>query len=382
MKKTAQAKGGITVDSLSSRGLLRRLRDAMIPPQQSRRQIARNVSITLGLLAAAAGLCAMLATLGDSDKTVPLVFVLAVLLTARMTDGFFYSFFASVMSVVGVNYAFTYPYFQFNFTITGYPFTFVAMFSVSIVVGMLTEQVKRQSRAQADAEREKMKANLLRSVSHDLRTPLTSIIGSSSAVLENYDTFTDDAKRDLIGHVRDDAQWLMRLVENILSITRVGDGAVKLRKTPEAAEEIAAEAVSKFRSRYSDVTVHVRVPDELLLVPMDATLIEQVCINLMENAVQHGVTTTAIELSVQRKADRAVFSVTDDGQGIDKSVLPRLFEEPFPHAAEQQGDGRRNLGIGLSACMSIVRAHGGDMRAENRTSGGAKVSFSLPMEEE
>lgn len=373
------------MDNSGKTGFVHQLRNAFIPRQQGRRQIARNISITVSLLCAAAFFCAiMMIRVSGGDQPVRLVFVLAVLLTARMTDGLFYSLFASIVSVVCVNYVFTYPYFQFNFRITGYPLTFLVMFTVSLVVGMLTDQVKRQSRAQAEAEREKMKANLLRSVSHDLRTPLTSIIGSSSAVLENYDTFTDEAKRDLIGHVRDDARWLMHLVENILSITRVGvgDGAVNLRKTPEAVEEIAAEAVSKFRSRHSDVAVHVHVPNELLLVPMDATLIEQVLINLMENAVQHGGWTSTIELSVLRRGKEAVFIVMDDGQGIDKAILSRLFKETFLHADEQRGDVKRNLGIGLSTCMSIIRAHGGDMRAENRIGGGAMVSFSLPMEEE
>ena len=362
--------------------LLQRMRDAMIPEQQGRRQIARNISITVSLLCLAASFCGLMIGVGHSDQPVPLVFVLVVLLTARMTDGIFYSLFASIVSVVCVNYVFTYPYFQFNFQLTGYPFTFIVMFVVSLVVGMLTDQVKRQSRTHAEAEREKMKANLLRSVSHDLRTPLTSIIGSSSAVLENYDTFTDETKRDLIGHVRDDAQWLMRLTENILSITRVGDGAVNLRKTPEIVEEIVAEVVVKFRTRHKDIAVSVHVPSEPLLVPMDATLIEQVCVNLMENAVLHGVWTSRIELVVLRNANYAVFIVSDDGQGIDKAVLPRLFHETFLHATEQSGDTRRSMGIGLSTCMSIVRAHGGDMHAENRIGGGATVSFKLPIEEE
>lgn len=354
----------------------------MIPRRQNTKQIMRNLGITVILLATSALLCKLMNTFGNSDSAVPLVFVLAVLIIARMTDGYFYSFFATIVSVIGVNYVFTYPYFEFNFTITGYPLTFLAMFAVSLVVGMLTEQVKRQSRIQAEAEKEKMKANLLRSVSHDLRTPLTSIIGSSAAVLENYDKFSDDVKKDLIGHVRDDAQWLVRVVENMLSITRINDGAVRIKKNPEAAEEIAAEAVSKFKKRSENMLVRVSVPPELLMVPMDATLIEQVLINLMDNVVLHAEHATEIELSIVRKGNMALFSVTDNGCGIDEAVLPKLFDELFPHAHEMSGDGRRNMGIGLSVCMSIVRAHGGNMHAENLPQGGARVSFTLPMEEE
>ncbi len=357
-------------------------REMMIPKRQSRRQLICDAGITLGILAVAAAVCTLLTHMGDSDSAVPMVFMLAVLLVARLTDGFLFSLVATVVSVIGVNYAFPYPYFAFNFTITGYPLTFLTMFAVSIVVGMLTDQVKRQERVKSEAEKEKMKANLLRSVSHDLRTPLTSIIGSSSAVLENYDQFSDEVKKDLIGHVRDDAQWLVRLVENMLSITRFNEGAVQIDKVPQAAEEIAAEAVGKFKKRFNTLPVRVSVPDELLMVPMDATLIEQVLINLMENAVLHAEGATEIELRIRREGDLAQFSVLDNGAGIEPAVLPKLFEEMFPHAGELRGDGRRSMGIGLSVCMSIVRAHGGTMKAKNRATGGACVSFVLPMGEE
>lgn len=362
------------------RKILSFCRERMIPRQQTYQQIARNMGITLAMLGGASVVCVGMNGFASSDNAVQLIFVLAVLLTARLTDGYFYSFFATIVSVVAVNYVFTYPYFELNFTITGYPLTFLTMFAVSIVVSMLTDQVKRQSRIEVEAEKEKMKANLLRSVSHDLRTPLTSIIGSSSAVLENYDAFSDEVKKDLIGHVREDAQWLVRLVENILSITRIREGAVNIRKSDEAAEEIVAEAVSKFKKRFQGMPVHVWVPDELLIVPMDATLIEQVLINLMENVVLHAKGATAIVLRVTREEDETVFAVEDDGCGIDKNILPKLFKETFPHAGEMSGDGRRSMGIGLSACTSVVQAHGGSMFAENLPQGGARIGFTLPID--
>ena len=354
-------------------------REMMIPKRQSRRQLLCDAGITLGILAVAAAVCTLLTHMGDSDSAVPMVFMLAVLLVARLTDGFLFSLVATVVSVIGVNYAFTYPYFAFNFTITGYPLTFVTMFAVSIVVGMLTDQVKRQERVKSEAEKEKMKANLLRSVSHDLRTPLTSIIGSSSAVLENYDQFSDEVKKDLIGHVRDDAQWLVRLVENMLSITRFNEGAVQIDKVPQAAEEIAAEAVGKFKKRFNTLPVRVSVPDELLMVPMDATLIEQVLINLMENAVLHGKTTRHITVTLCRSGDWARFIVEDDGQGIAPDRLEHLFDGTLQG---QQGDRGRSMGIGLSVCRTVVRAHGGRIRGENRTEGGARFTVELPLDKE
>ena len=358
------------------------LRYAMVPRGQTKKEFARDMSITLALMGAAALFCALLNIGGDSDSAVPLVFVLAVLLTARFTDGYFYGLFATIISVFGVNFAFTYPYFEFNFTITGYPLTFLTMFAVSLVVGMLTEQVKRQGRIEAEVEREKMKANLLRSVSHDLRTPLTAIIGSSNVVLEQYNELSDAEKKELVEHVREDAQWLVRLVENILSITRINDGAVRLKKSPEVAEEIIAEAVDKFRKNRK-MPVRVKLPDEMMMIPMDATLIEQVLVNLMENVVIHAEGATQISVSIFREeTGMACFCVEDDGSGIDKDILPKLFEELFPHAKESNADGRRSMGIGLSACMSIVKAHGGNMYARNKREGGACVCFVLPMEEE
>ena len=148
------------------------------------------------------------------------------------------------------------------------------------------------------------------------------------------------------------------------------------------AEEIAAEAVGKFKKRFNAIPVRVSVPDELLMVPMDATLIEQVLINLMENVVIHAQGATEIELRITKEDGHALFSVLDNGAGIDPAVLPKLFEEMFPHAGELRGDGRRSMGIGLSVCMSIIRAHGGEMKARNRKKGGACVSFTLPMEGE
>ena len=357
-------------------------REMLIPQRKDKKQMLRDAGITLVILLLASVVCALLTHVGDSDSAVPMVFVLAVLLIARLTDGFLFSLVASVVSVVAVNYAFTYPYFEFNFTITGYPLTFLTMFAVSFVVGMLTERVKRQERLKAEAEKEKMKANLLRSVSHDLRTPLTAIIGSSSAVLENYDKFSDEVKKDLISHVRDDAQWLVRLVENMLSITRFNEGTVQICKVPQAAEEIAAEAVGKFKKRFDAIPVRVSVPDELLMVPMDATLIEQVLINLMENAIQHGQTTTRLELHLRREDGLAVFEVADNGKGIAREAFPHLFEGYLSHTHEGHSDAKRNMGIGLSVCLSIVEAHGGTMEAENRAHGGAIFRFTIPLEED
>lgn len=233
------------------------------------------------------------------------VYVLAVLLISRFTSGYLFGLIAAVLGVIGVNYVFTYPYMAFNFTISGYPLTMFTFLVVSLVTSTLTTKTKEQDRLRMENEKVKMRADLLRSVSHDIRTPLTSIMGATSAILEN-PALSPAEQQSLLVDVRDDAQWLIRVVENLLSITRIGNESAKITKEPEAAEEVLDEAVRKFRKRFPAVSVEVHVPDELLLVPMDAILIMQVLSNLMENAVFHGGTTTHIALSAQRDGPWAV----------------------------------------------------------------------------
>lgn len=342
--------------------------------------IWHNCIITVVILGIASGICFFLQRLASTDTHVPLIFVLAVLFISRFTQGYVYGIAASVLAVVGVNFVFTYPYFKFNFTITGYPLTFLAMLAVAVCVSALTTQIKQQEQMKLEMEKEKMRGNLLRAVSHDIRTPLTSIVGSASAVIDNYQVLPDDKKLELTEDIRDEAQWLIRIVENLLSVTRINGDNTKITTNLEVVEEIAGSAVQKFQKRFPQVQVRVNIPNEVLLVPMDAILIEQVLVNLLENSVLHGKTTSVIEINIIRQERKVLFVVEDDGQGIRGDVLPVMFEGGLHE--NEDSDSRRNMGIGLSVCMSIINAHKGDMRAENKAGGGARIIFSLPMEEE
>ena len=291
---------------------------------------------------------------------------------------------ASPIAVVGVNFVFTYPYFALNFTITGYPLTFLVMLVVAVTVSTMTTQIKKQEKVKMEAEREKMRGNLLRAVSHDIRTPLTAILGAASGILDNYDALGNAEKRELIEDMKKEAQWLIRIVENLLSITRISGNAegAKIHTAEEVMEEVIGDAVGKFRNQNPDIQVEVKMPSEMLLVPMDGILIEQVLMNLMENSVQHGKTVRKIRIRVTCDKAKVTTAVEDDGCGISKSVLPSVFEGKFSGQDQDGPDSRRNMGIGLSVCMSIVKAHHGNMKAENAENGGARVSFWLPMEEE
>ena len=345
------------------------------------KQTLRNILITLTILAAATLICFFLQQSVGTEAHAPLLFVLAVLFISRFTDGYGYGIFSAMAAVIAVNYIFTYPYFAFNFTITGYPLTFLVMLAVALSVSALTTQIKNQEKLRLESEKEKMRANLLRAVSHDIRTPLTSIAGSASVILENQDALSQDKVMELVANIKEEAQWLVRMVENLLSITGMNAENAKIDKQEELAEEVISAAVSKFKKRFPGIETEVYVPDEILLVPMDATLIEQVLVNLLENSVIHGRTTSRIRIQVSKQGEMAVFSVEDNGGGIDESVLPVIFDGNLV-ARGESSDNKRNMGIGLSVCKSIIKAHRGNMRAENREEGGARMIFTLPMEME
>lgn len=340
----------------------------------------RNAGVTLGLLGATALICVGMNGIARSSAASSLIFVLCIHVVARLTNGYAWGIAASLAAVLLVNFVFTYPFMEFNFTIAGYPLTFVTMLTVSISTSALTTAVKKQERLRLEGEKVKMRADLLRSVSHDLRTPLTSIAGSASVLLESPE-LPEDKRRELLDGIRDDSEWLIRMVENLLSITRVGGEGAQIQKMPEAVEEVVADAVRKFRKLYPELPVETEVPEEVLFVPMDAVLICQVLTNLLENAALHGRTTSRITVRVTSGAGRAKFVVEDDGGGIDAEALPLLFEDKPAGAAPVDSKGRHNMGIGLTVCRTIVKAHGGDMSAANRPGGGAVFWFELPLTE-
>ena len=339
----------------------------------------RDTLATVAVIAAATGVCAVLRLFTTSEIMAPLIFVLAVLIISRLTDGMVYGIVASVIAVFIINFAFTYPILAINFTITTYPFTFITMFVVSFITSTLTTQIKQQQKMRADAEREKLIADFLRSISHDLRTPLTSIIGSTSAILDSGASIPEDQKRLLLSEIRDDAAWLIRMVENILSITRI-QGEVKMKKHPEPLEELTGAIIGNFKKRYPDAPVSVSIPTDLVFVPVDATLIEQVVMNLLENAVLHAVGLTRIDFEAKVEGKEVVIAITNDGAPVDADALQKNIRGDFFVSGKAVGpDSSRSLGIGLSVCASIVKAHGGRMFIRSNAGGGVVAGFHLPL---
>ena len=344
------------------------------------KHIFKNTLTTIVILALAAVFCFGLQGLSESDTHVPLLFVLAVVLVSRFTEGYAYGILASMIAVIGVNYVFTYPYFEINFSLTGYPLTFLAMLAVAVLVSALTTQIKEKEQIRLEVEREKMRGNLLRAVSHDIRTPLTSIVGAASLLLDNEKELSREQKIEFVQDIRLEAQWLIRIVENLLSITRIGDGSdsARIDKVDEVIEEIIGSAVLKLKKRFPEIETSVKMPDDLVMVPMDGILIEQVLVNLLENAVLHGKTTSRIVIAVEENEEQVKVSVEDNGRGIREEVLPGIFKGMMQPEEGKESDSKRNMGIGLSVCNTIIKAHKGNMTAENIKDSGARFTFWLP----
>lgn len=337
---------------------------------------------TLLIIGLLFGLSVLLQDRLGTPALIPMLFVLGVFLVSLRTDGYFWGITCALISAFAVNYAFTFPYYAFNFQLIQSLVSFVVMLLVAIMTSTLTTQVKAQEKMRAESEKEKMRANLLRAISHDLRTPLTSIYGSTSAIVENYDTLTKERQLQLLEEIGQDAEWLIRMVENLLSVTRIDGQRVQVIKTPTVLEELIDASLLKFHKRYPRQEVKVRIPDEFISIPMDAILMEQVITNLLENAVVHAEGMTELCLSVHAEGQKAVFRVMDDGCGIPSDRLEHIFSgynsRPEPHTDSS----RHNMGIGLSVCATIIRAHGGVITASNREEGGALFQFTLEMEAE
>lgn len=231
----------------------------------------------------------------------------------------------------------------------------------------------------AEAETEKMRANLLRAISHDLRSPLTGIIGNSLTYLEHQDSLTNDEKETLVRNIYDASSWLVNMVENLLTVTHIRNHNLTISTREESVEEVVAEALQRIEKRHSDCIIHVSVPDDFIMIPMDAFLIEQVTVNLLENALLHSGTDVPIDFIVENYPDYVSFTVRDYGDGIPKHKLEHLFEDTDYTAPPK--DAQKGMGIGLVICKTIITAHHGTITGHNHPD-GAEFIFTLPKRKE
>lgn len=262
-------------------------------------------------------------------------------------------------------------------------------FSSSILLSILGEcalalesrhNAEEREKAAVLAKNEQLRANLLRSISHDLRTPLTSISGNADALLHSYQALDDDSRTQMITDIYDDAQWLTELVENLLAVTKISDGSVKLQLSDQVVDDIVAEALRHIDRHAVEHHITSDCGELPLLVRADARLIMQLLINLVNNAIKYSPAGSHIEIRAFREAEHAVIEVSDDGPGIPDAQKAQVFEM-FYTGSKRVADSRRSLGLGLSLCRSIVHAHGGELTLHDNIPHGCIFSFTLPLSE-
>lgn len=247
--------------------------------------------------------------------------------------------------------------------------------SASLALDRL-QSLKAQAKSREEAAQERFRGNLLRAISHDLRTPLAAIMGAGEMLMDT--TSQGDERYVLAEDIYRDAQWLHGMVENILNLTRLQDGRLTINKQPEVVEEVVGAAVTMMEKRLRGRLIDVDMPEEVAMAPMDAKLIHQVLTNLLDNAAKHTPPDRQICVSATEPADEIRITVADRGSGIREEDLPHIFQM-FYTTGGKSPDSVRGVGLGLAICQSIVEAHGGKIWAENREGGGAAFTFTLPV---
>lgn len=242
------------------------------------------------------------------------------------------------------------------------------------------KNAREKEEAEILAKNEQLRANLLRAISHDLRTPLTSISGNASNLLSNGSAFDEETKKQLYTDIYDDSMWLINLVENLLAVTRIEEGRLNLRISEDLIDDVITEALHHVNRRRVEHHIEVKNEEEFLLAKMDAKLIVQVIINIVDNAIKYTPKESNILITTKKQGDKIVVSIADDGEGIPDAMKPRIFDM-FYSGANKITDSRRSLGLGLSLCKSIINAHGGTISVSDHIPHGTEFTFTLPIGE-
>lgn len=240
----------------------------------------------------------------------------------------------------------------------------------------MTSQLEK---TRAEVEKEKTRNLLLRSVSHDIRSPLTGIAGSSGFLAANYDSISKEDAVSLLQDMEKDARALTRMVENLLNMTRIQDGRLTIKKRKEILDDLISDAVSRVIKKDNTRRVILDSGSQMLLVPVDGRLMTQVFVNLLDNAIQYTPEYTVITVRtvLSDNGSNAIITVADNGSGIDIALIGHIFENFV--TGSTYTDSRHGLGLGLPICRTIVEAHGGTITAENALSGGAIFTITLPI---
>lgn len=353
--------------------------------------VLKDFGISLIILAAATIAGYLFKLGGLTDSNIIMLYIIAVLVISILTSKIYYCLGLSIVGVLVFNYLFTYPEFSFSAHDAGYPVTFLTMFITALIAGTLANKLKRNTliaeqnarekeEAALLAQNEQLRANMLRTISHDLRTPLTSISGNASTLISGGTALDETARQQIYTDIFSESMWLIEMVENLLYATRIEDGRMQLNISVEILDDIVQEAVRHTERTHPKRNIIVDMYDEIIPVMADANLIVQVIVNLMDNAVKYSDEDSDVTVSVHLENEYAVISVSDHGTGISDEEKEKVFDM-FYTGGSRSSDSRRSLGLGLALCRSIITSHGGTISVSDNIPNGTVVSFTLPIGE-
>ncbi len=283
---------------------------------------------------------------------------------------------AAAVGVLAFDYVFVPPALAFALPNLESGLNLVVMVAVTAVASVLAARLRRQAEdARRQAEVERLRNALLSALSHDLRTPLTALVGASAALCD--ERLESNERRQFSRMVADEAQRLNRLVVNLLELTRLESGRVRPKQVLQAIDEVIGSALCRLERQLEGRRVHTDVPQEIPLVAFDPVLIEQVIINLVENVLRHAGNESPIDVAVRLEKGDVLIEISDRGPGVPPGAEERVFDKLYRVPAPGRGDG--GVGLGLTICRAIVAAHDGRIWLANRSGGGAVVRFTLPV---
>ena len=313
---------------------------------------------------------------GQDPANVTLLFIFSLIVISCNTANCLYGILCSLLAVLWLKWS-------QNTSLGSLSVTFLGMAAITVFINTLISRsatqaslIAEREKQLAEAEMEKTRANLLRAISHDLRTPLSGILGNCLIFLENQSLISEQEKRQLVTNIRESSDWLINMVENLLSITRIRTDCPTINTNDEIVEEVIGEALQKIEKRHPGCTIRVKIPDDFIMLPMDVVLIEQVILNLLENAILHSGSEEPVDIIVEDEPEQVSFTVRDYGNGIPENMLNNLFEGTY-YTAVHASDAQKGMGIGLAICKTIISAHQGTILGRNHRH-GAEFIFTLP----
>ncbi len=372
---------------------------------QTTKKRIRDAVLTLAVLFLAWLISRLLLPNTGIENNSALIFVLAVVIISSLTDGYVFGIAASLISALLINWFFMMPYGSFNVSVTGYSVAIVSTLTCALVVCMLTARTKQHARIAEEKERKTselyrrntalekektnieisraradVRSNILLSVSHDLRTPLTAIAGAASVIISQDSPEHHEENMELVRGIKDQAEWMSVMVENIISVAKLGGNEGELVLRPEIPDEIIESCVIKIKRLFPNVEIILHLAEDLVLVYAEPILIRQVLQNLLENAIRHSENNGPFEIFTEKCDEGLRFIVQDHGIGLPKDMMDQINDEStILMDTIHKGDKRK--GIGISACQSILKAHGSRLMVAETPGGGTRFSFCLKTSE-